>query len=141
MNHSPQNASTILQATAVGRSIVLIDDSVDALFLQRTVLEMEGYQVHTAQSGTEALTVLRDLPKPDLVLLDLQMEDMSGSEFLEKLDIAQPDFLEKVPVVFLTGMNQVPLSKAVGFIRKPIEVDDFLKSVQHFQRFKKPTQH
>ena len=93
---------------------------------------MEGYKVLTASGGEEALSVLGEITQPDLILLDMRMQDMSGPEFLAVLEERQPEILEKVPVVFLSAMNEVPVSKAVGFIKKPFDIDEFLESVLRF---------
>jgi FixJ family two-component response regulator len=48
------------------------------------------------------------------------------------LEKERPEIIENVPVVFVTGMGEVPESKAVGFIRKPTDMDKFLKAVHSF---------
>ena len=114
------------------KSILVIDDSLDMLSLQKTMLELEGFQVFIATSGTEALNLLAKITAPDLILLDMQMEDMSGVEFLKLLELEQPSVVEEVPVVFMTGMATVPKTKAVGFIRKPAEIGKFLAEVHYY---------
>jgi CheY-like chemotaxis protein len=113
-------------------SILVIDDSTETLALQRITLGLEGFDVFTAQSGTEALSLLSKMEKPDLILLDMQLGDMSGTEFLIQLEETNPEIVESVPVVFLTGMDEVPKSKAVGFIRKPTNMGEFLCAVHGF---------
>ncbi|OFZ18143.1 MAG: hypothetical protein A2Z20_06135 [Bdellovibrionales bacterium RBG_16_40_8] len=93
---------------------------------------MDDYEIHAAQSGKEALSVLSKIELPSLILLDMCMDDMSGPEFLTMLEEKRPDIVNSVPVVFLTAMDKVPASKAVGFIRKPIELNKFLESVRNF---------
>lgn len=115
------------------KAILVVDDSSDMLLLLKTVLEIGDFGVFTAQSGKEALKVLSEINSPDLILLDMQMDEMSGPEFLVKLNEKMPDLIKAVPVVFLTGMDQVPKGNAVGFIRKPIDdVDKFLKGIHRF---------
>jgi response regulator RpfG family c-di-GMP phosphodiesterase len=112
--------------------ILVIDDSPDMLHLQKTILEMEDFKVFTAQSGDEALNILSEVKKPDLILLDVQMKEMSGTEFLKKLEEKRPDIAKVVPVVFITGMEQIPEGKVLGFIRKPFDMESFLSSIDHF---------
>jgi CheY-like chemotaxis protein len=101
--------------------------------LERTILESQGYRVLTAQSGSEAYTLLTQNEKPDLILLDMVMKDMSGSEFLDLLQEKNPDLLRDVPVVFVTGMDQVTKGKSVGFVRKPIvNISNFLTTIHQF---------
>jgi CheY-like chemotaxis protein len=114
------------------KSILVIDDSPDALLLERIVLESENFDVFTAQSGTEAFEVLSKINEPNLILLDMRMEDMTGSDFLSLLEQKRPEILKDVPIVFHTGMDKVPKSKAIGFIRKPVDVDRFISEVHRF---------
>lgn len=113
-------------------SILIIDDSEDVLNLNGTLLEMDGYQVHKARSGSEGLELLSKMTPPDLILLDMMMDDMSGLEFLEFFKDSAPDIFARVPVVFLTGLDEVPPSDAVGIIQKPIDIDSFSRAVRGF---------
>jgi len=114
------------------KRILVVDDSSDLLILNRTILEMEDYEVFTASSGANALTILAEIPQPDLILLDMRMEDMSGPEFLLELEKELPAILDDVPVVFHSALDKIPVSKATGSITKPIDMDKFLEAVHHF---------
>ncbi len=114
------------------KRILVVDDSADLQNLNKTILEMEDYEVFTALSGSAALTLLGEIARPDLILLDMRMENMSGPEFLLVLEEKRPEILENVPVVFLTALDKVPPSKAVGFIRKPYDLENFLEAVHRF---------
>lgn len=118
---------------ALGKKrILVVDDNVDLLNLSKFILEGDDYEVFTALGGNDALVVLSKVVRPDLILLDMRMEDMSGPEFLKVLEEERPEILETVPVVFLTALDEVPVSQAVGFIRKPIDVEGFLAAVHRF---------
>ena len=112
--------------------ILVVDDNADILDLTKTILEMADYETLSALSGKKALEMLSEIDPPDLILLDMRMEDMSGPDFLTVLEEKKPEIIKKVPIVFLTGMDKVPLTKASGFIRKPFNIDEFLISVRHF---------
>ena len=114
------------------KSILIIDDNQDLLVCDKMILERSGYAVSTAASGKEGLTALTENRTPDLILLDMRMYDMSGLEFLETLEKQKPEILEKVPVVFFTNMDQMPESKASGFIRKDKGIDGLVAGVHHF---------
>ncbi len=120
-NHSPKE-----------KIVLVIDDNDDHLGLSKTILELDDYHVYTAQSANAALSILAKIDRPDLILLDMQMADISGPEFLLMLEKRQPQIVENVPIVFLTAMDKVPLSRAMGFIKKPIDIDSFLASVHRF---------
>ena len=114
------------------QSVLVIDDNPDALELNKILLGLAGYDVFTAESGEEAVQVLSEINEPNLILLDMKLGDMSGVEFLFILEEKNPEIIQHVPVVFLTGMNEVPETKAIGFIRKPADKDNFLKAVSQF---------
>lgn len=126
------NSSKSEEGVSRNQSILVIDDSIDTLALQKILLGLAGYEVFTAESGEEAIQVLSEIDEPDLILLDMQLGDTNGIEFLTMLEKKRPEIVQHVPVVFLTGMDEVPESKAIGFIRKPADTDKFLKSVSHF---------
>jgi len=114
------------------KSVLLIDDNDDLLTLLRTVLEMDDYEVFTARGASEAFKALSEISRPDLIFLDVQMDEVSGPDFLLLLEEKMPAVVNEVPVIFLSGFDEVPKSKAVGFIRKPIDIDTFLKATQRF---------
>jgi CheY-like chemotaxis protein len=115
------------------KSILVIDDCLDLLSLLQTILEIDDYEIFTAQSGGEAFKLLAEINKPDLIFLDMKMDDMSGHDFLKILDEEWPEIIDTVPVVFLTAMDNVTKGKAAGYIHKPIsDVNTFLKDTQAF---------
>ncbi len=114
------------------KKILIVDDILDQLTLNKAILEIQDYEVFTASNGAEALQVLSAISPPDLILLDMQLGDDLGTDFLTELETVRPDIIANVPVVFLTGVDKVPKSKAIGTIHKPVDIDKFLSSVQHF---------
>lgn len=121
------------EATARNKRILIIDDNEDLIETFRTILEMNDFVVLAARGGEEALALLSDVEKMDLILLDMQMGEMSGPQFLEVFEKEQPEVFKNVPVVFLSAMNEIPASKAVGFIRKPmVDIDTFLEAIDRF---------
>ena len=114
------------------KKILIIDDNAEQLYLVEAILALGDYVTITALSGKEALDLLSEVDEPNLILLDMKMPDMSGPEFLLRLEEKLPKILKTVPIVFLTAMDKVPLSKAVGFIRKPFDFENFLETVGRF---------
>lgn len=135
MQKNRETLSPSQKKRAIKKSILVIDDSPDMLELRKTILEMDGIEVFSAASGTDALRILKEI-KVDLVLLDFSLGDMNGPEFLKRLEAEQPQTLKEVPVVFLTGMdkNEVPPTKATGLISKSAGMEQFLKSVHSYFR-------
>lgn len=112
--------------------ILAVDDVADNLLLLKTILELEGYRVDTADSGTSALNQLRMSP-PDLVLLDLMMPDMSGYDVTRH--IRKDEKIGSIPILLVTAYADISASQrlglgANGFIRKPIDVDELLDKVR-----------
>ncbi|MFH7027743.1 MAG: response regulator [Heteroscytonema crispum UTEX LB 1556] len=65
-------------------NILIVDDQLDNLRVLSTILTEEGYQVRKALNGQMALIACQTLA-PDLILLDINMPDMSGYELCERL--------------------------------------------------------
>lgn len=117
---------------SIRKLVLIIDDSPDALEINRTILELDGYEVASAESGDEALSLLPKIPKPDLILLDMSLGETSGMDFLKTLARTSPATLTEVPIVFFSGVDAAPESVAAGFIRKPVAVDKFLAAVRYY---------
>jgi CheY-like chemotaxis protein len=85
--------------------ILLVDDEEVTRYLVRQLLPRSRYALSAADNGTEGLRLLRDEP-PDVILLDINMPDMNGYQFLERLhDDAKGAAVSvsKVPVIVLTS--------------------------------------
>jgi CheY-like chemotaxis protein len=113
------------------QTILLIDDSEDMLVLGQTVLKLDGFEVLVANGGHRALDILSEKPQVDLILLDIQMENMSGSEFLEVLAKQRPDIDQTKSVVFCSATNSPPKVACAGFLRKDGNMTTFLDSVRN----------
>ena len=82
------------------KKILVVDDEDDILHFLELVLREKGYQVVTASGGHEALTKAQ-LERPDLVLLDIMMPELSGFEVLEAM--ARDPSTSGIPVVVLAA--------------------------------------
>ncbi len=84
--------------------ILAVDDEPDILRLTQYLLESWGYEVTSAENGREAIVVARQ-EVPDLILMDVNMEEMNGLEACEQL---KSDFSTSfIPVIMLTSQDQV----------------------------------
>lgn len=115
--------------------ILIIDDSPDTVAILKAVLTKHGYETHTATSGRQALSLLRQQKvKPDLAILDIQLPDLSGYEVCEEMQADEEWSL--IPVVFLTGSEQKESRLrafqlgAVGYLNKPVISDLLLEQVR-----------
>jgi DNA-binding response OmpR family regulator len=81
--------------------IVLVEDNEDLAFGLRATLEFEGYEVHVAADGREAVARIAEL-EPNLVLLDLMLPGLDGYEVLSRLRKAG----NRMPVLILTARGE-----------------------------------
>jgi len=99
--------------------ILVVDDEPDILELVRFNLTQESFEVDTASTGSEALTKIESF-SPDLVVLDLMLPDLSGTEVCRKIR-GQPQTAH-LPVIMLTARSE-EVDRVVGF---EIGADDYL---------------
>jgi diguanylate cyclase (GGDEF)-like protein len=120
--------------------VLLVEDSAVIRALVRRMLVAGGHAVVEAAGGAAALTVCRE-QQPDVVLLDVEMPEMSGWDVLAAMK-ADPD-LRDVPVVFLTGRSDTTdivdglRLGAHDYLRKPCEPTELLARVQAAARVKR----
>jgi len=116
----------------VAKRILVIEDEANILLSLVFVLEREGYTVRTATTGQEGLAALR-AERPDLVILDLMLPDISGYDLCQQLR-RDPAFAA-VPILMLTARAQEAerhKGLAVGatdYVTKPFRVADLLARV------------
>ncbi len=84
------------------KKILVADDEPNILRSLKLVLEEEGFSVLTATSGEEVLNKTKD-ERPDLLILDMNMEKMNGGEVHSML--LSDTLAENVPVIVLTAVN------------------------------------
>ncbi|BAU67017.1 response regulator receiver modulated diguanylate cyclase [Stanieria sp. NIES-3757] len=107
--------------------ILVVDDQPDNLLLLSTMLTMEGYQVREVISGKLALRVVK-ATLPDLILLDINMPEMSGYEVCQQLK-ADSD-TKDIPIIFVSASHYA-LDKVKAFncggndyITKPFQMEE-----------------
>lgn len=114
------------------KTILLVDDSPDTLYVEEMVLTSAGYVVHTASDGSDALLKIKNLQNIDLILLDYEMDGMNGPEFLVAFKKQFPETHRKTPVVILTAHENPKLELGQGWIQKMNDLDQFLAAVAQF---------
>ena len=122
--------------------ILSVDDSDDTLMMQEMALTRAGHTVVTSMNGEDALNKISTLPRLDLILLDVQMNGMSGPELLKRIRIQHPNIYTKVPVVFVSAQTEPPpVRGAAGWIRKMTNIDEFVASVEKFLSYDDSRKH
>jgi two-component system phosphate regulon response regulator PhoB len=114
-------------------NIVLIDDERDILDVLEFNLRQAGHDVSTAMSGSEGLLLVAQ-ERPDLVVLDLMLPDLSGTDVCRSLK-SRPE-LQHIPVLMLSARGD-EVDRIVGFelgaddyVRKPFSVRELLLRVR-----------
>jgi signal transduction histidine kinase len=118
--------------------LLVVDDVADNLFLIRTILEEEGYEIITTSNGHDALKIIESEPI-DLVLLDVMMPVMDGYEVTRRIRAMED--LPFIPILLITAYDRANAVKGLDlgadeFIRKPIEADELLARVRSLLRLK-----
>lgn len=117
------------------KTILLVEDEDMLRGLIRELLEIKGYAVLEASQGVEALELLRARGGGvDLVLTDVVMPHMSGSELVERLRAEHPG----LKVIFMsgyTGANNAAIHKSlempgVAFLQKPFRLNALITQVE-----------
>lgn len=127
--------------------ILLVEDNPGDVRLTVESLNQSKIRnsMNVVEDGMEAMAFLRregkyaDVPRPDLVLLDLNLPKKDGREVLE--EIKTDDELKRIPVVVLTtSQAEEDILRAYGlnancYITKPVDLDQFVKVVNSIEEF------
>lgn len=127
--------------------ILLVEDNpADAELVEEAFRDCElPHQLHHAQDGVVALQFLRRegrfamVPRPDVILLDLNLPKKDGREVLQ--DLKNDPALQAIPVIVLTtsddegDVHRVYGLHANCYLTKPVDLDDFLRKVRSIENF------
>ncbi len=125
-------------------TILIVDDEQDLATTMQFALEREGWRTLVAYDGQSALTAAAGSPTPDLVLLDLMLPDMSGTDVCRELRAS--DGTKDVPIVMVTAKDD-EIDRVVGFevgaddyVAKPFSMRELLLRVKAIlRRIEKPS--
>ena len=111
--------------------VAVLDDEPEMLKAIRRLLVSRGFRVGTYQRGADLLAALEGSPRPDCLVLDLHMPEMSGFDVLEALQTRQIP----VPVIVITGHDAPGMEErsrelgATSYLKKPVDRDDLLAAI------------
>lgn len=117
------------------KCILVADDDPDILNIVAMSLQAQGYEVHQATNGRDAVDIARSR-RPDLILLDMMMPVMSGYEAVAELK-ADPA-TQTIPVVGLSAKamaTDIELASGIGmdgYITKPFRIAQVLSVVEGY---------
>jgi two-component system cell cycle response regulator DivK len=119
----------------VGKAVLIVEDNELNMKLFSDLLEAHGHRVIQTRDGLSALDLARK-HKPDLVLMDIQLPEVSGIEVTKWLKEA--DDLKHIPVVAVTAFamkgdeEKIREGGCEAYISKPISVISFLQTIDGF---------
>ena len=119
--------------------VFVVDDSADNRFLLQALLEDEGYQITTLESGQALLDTVSEV-LPDLILLDIMMSEMNGYE--ATCQLRGRSELPFIPILLVTAHERSDVVEGLDtgaddFIRKPFNADELLARVRALLRLKR----
>jgi CheY-like chemotaxis protein len=114
------------------KGVLVIEDEEAIVEVLKTMLEIEGYSVSTAENGQKGIELLREIPKPGLILLDLMMPVMNGWEFAQAIE-KEPAYSD-IPIVVFTAFSDkiANVRNARRVLGKPLDFEELFKTVREF---------
>jgi two-component system, cell cycle response regulator DivK len=119
----------------MGKTILIVEDNDLNMKLFNDLLEAHGYSTLKAQRGLDALALARD-HVPDMVLMDIQLPEISGLEVTRMLK--EDANLKHIPVVAVTAFamkgdeERILAGGCEAYLSKPISISKFLETVRTF---------
>jgi two-component system, cell cycle response regulator DivK len=117
------------------QKVLIVEDNVLNMKLFNDVLVAHGYETVQSRGGAEALALARR-HRPDLILMDIQLPEVSGLQITKCLK--EDEELHMIPVVAITAFamkgdeEKIREGGCEGYIAKPISIASFLKTVERF---------
>ncbi len=119
----------------MAKTILIVEDNELNMKLFHDLLESQGYDILQTRDGIEALKIARD-EKPDLILMDIQLPEVSGLEVTKW--IKEDENIRQIPVIAVTAFamkgdeEKFRAGGCEAYIAKPISVNGFLSTVERF---------
>ena len=110
--------------------LLIVDDEIDIREFAKNFFKKRNFIVQTAEGGRQALDII-EKEHPDLVLLDVRMEEMTGIEVLKNLRGKN----DQTKVIMVSGAEEEEIVKSAnefgvkGFIHKPLVLEELEKVV------------
>ena len=127
-----QNGSS---APQMAKKVLIVEDNDLNMKLFNDLLEAHGYFTLQTKDGVEALRMARE-HRPDLILMDIQLPEVSGLEVTKWLK--EDDDLRRIPVIAVTAFamkgdeQKIRDGGCEAYIAKPISVAGFMRTVERF---------
>ncbi len=119
----------------MSKTVLIVEDNELNMKLFHDLLDAHGYATLQTRNGMEALALARE-HRPDLILMDIQLPEVSGLEVTKW--IKEDEHLKSIPVVAVTAFamkgdeEKIREGGCEAYIAKPISVGTFIDTVQRF---------
>ena len=119
----------------MAKTVLVVEDNELNMKLFHDLLEASGYNILQTRNGLEAIDIARE-HKPDLILMDIQLPEVSGLEVTKW--IKEDDDLRAIPVIAVTAFamkgdeERIRQGGCEGYLSKPISVASFIQTVRSF---------
>ena len=119
----------------MAKSVMIVEDNELNMKLFNDLLEANGYRTIKTRNGLEALDLARS-NRPDLILMDIQLPEVSGLEVTKWLK--EDDDLHAIPVIAITAFamkgdeERIRQGGCEAYISKPISVSKFIETVKSY---------
>ncbi|MEE9479143.1 MAG: response regulator [Kiloniellales bacterium] len=123
------------QVNGSAKTVLVVEDNDLNMKLFHDLLEAHGYNILQTKDGMEALRLARE-HLPDLILMDIQLPEVSGLEVTKWLK--EDESLKTIPVIAVTAFamkgdeEKIREGGCEAYIAKPISVTNFLQTVERF---------
>ncbi len=117
----------------MAKKVLIVEDNELNMKLFHDLLDAQGYETLQTREGLEALSLAREA-RPDLILMDIQLPEISGLEVTKWLK--EDDELASLPVVAVTAFamkgdeERIRQGGCEAYISKPISVSGFLDTIR-----------
>ena len=117
------------------KKVLIVEDNELNMKLFHDLLDAQGYETLETREGLQALTLARE-HRPDLILMDIQLPEISGLEVTKWLK--DDDALANIPVIAVTAFamkgdeERIREGGCEAYLSKPISVGKFIETVRHF---------
>ena len=122
-------------AARVARTVLIVEDNELNMKLFHDLLDAHGYGTLQTRSGIDALKLARE-HRPDLILMDIQLPEVSGLEVTKWLK--EDDELHRIPVIAVTAFamkgdeERIRQGGCEAYISKPISVPRFIETIKSY---------
>jgi two-component system cell cycle response regulator DivK len=128
-------SNRVLRRESMAKTVLIVEDNELNMKLFHDLLEANGYETLQTRSGVEAISLARK-HKPDLILMDIQLPEVSGLDVIKWLK--EDEKTRSIPIIAVTAFamkgdeERIREGGCEAYISKPISITMFLDTVKHF---------